>query len=178
MLTYTDGIRGTTATLLDDAKTAEELYEQMKKLGFPSSDELLCRTGVLKLYKRTWQARKRTFEYDYCCEFVITGLIQLVLLPELSDVIHFLREVDAQPLHSVVSLDGVSQTMMACIDAWVKRLEEPAVHLKEVDAFTIVLEQIATALQQLVPSSLPTHIQPNGLSTGHAQSSTETKETL
>ncbi len=59
-----------------------------------------------------------------------------------------------------------------------KRLEEPSVHLKEVDAFTIVLEQIATALQQLVPSSLPTHIQPNGLSTSHAQSSIETKETL
>ncbi len=173
MLTYTDGEWGTTSTLLDDATTAEELHEQMKKLGFASSNELQCRTGILSLYRRVWQSKKKTFEYDYCCELVISGFLQLILLPKLADVFRFLQEVDAHPFQKNVTLEGISKNFMMYVEDWVKRLEHPAVDLAKSDELTKTLQQIAMILQQLMP--LP-QAQANGNSTG-THLTAEAKET-
>lgn len=155
MLTYMAGQWGKTSTLLDDARTAQELYEQMKKLGFLSYDELLCRTGVLKLYKRKWLGGKKTFEFDFCCELSISGYIHMILLPDLSDVLRFLQDVDAHPKHMEVTLEGFSQEVTTLLEAWVGRLEEPSVFSTKGDELMRTLQNIAASLEQLVTAYVP-----------------------
>jgi hypothetical protein len=140
-------------SILDDARTEVELYERLDKLGFAQYQELLYRAGMARLYTRQITKTASSPAFSFCCVLALGGFVYTVGLKTLEDVLQFLREIDAQPIHpkavqsiKFTNIDKLIDKLTDLAD----RLEKPTVTLKSTSGLKTSLDRLTNMLGTLV----------------------------
>ncbi len=103
---YQDGQWSQTPSILGDAKTTDELYKIVGKLGFLAPMEMTCRTGRLEVY--THHASDPQ-QFSFLCLLYISQFCYSILVTDLASLLKLLSEIDAHPKEQVTVTTTSSQ---------------------------------------------------------------------
>jgi hypothetical protein len=117
---------GQVSTTLDDARDLPDLYQRLASLRFVLCEELTCRLGGLRLYRRPSSGRRSNFPYHYCCVLYVGDFGEPVLLHDLPDVFGLMAEIDAHPKEEKVAaaLDAITE-LRVVLAQLTDHLDEP-----------------------------------------------------
>jgi hypothetical protein len=160
---YRDGEWSTTSTILDTAKTEQELYQRLTTLGFQQCQEVSYRGGTVRLYMRDslFGKRQHPIAFEFCGLLYLGTALFPVALKSFQDVLQFLREIDAHPKTSSVvtvsNLDLFEQRLSLSLAEIAERLEDPAVTIRNLAGLKNAIDhctEAITAMEQRLQHGL------------------------